>query len=497
MSKKNAGTSHVLSSDLPDQSGSRSRVPINRECSTLVGISMKSDVSKGLSLLLAFVAAIALLVSAACGGGSQEQIDQETTPVAGRESSPVEQTGQVGEKETPVTGVIKEKKEPLNRIVYVGNDNQIYTLNPDGSDVRRLTQEGLYSWPTWSPDGENLVFSGIARSNSGNLEIGLYMAAPPDGEVRTLYVNDPEVPALIAPDMLHYAAWAPSSQKIAFIAQTADSGLTLHIDNPHDDWNPVIAAGGAPLYFSWSPNSSHLIVHRGEDLFLVDVEDNPEPRDLRIGSASFRPPAWSPNGDKIVFGIQDAFGVETLFMADSQGQNRQAIGELKGSAAFLWSPKGESIALARTSALEEFIYRELQLLSKDGSLERTLTNETLNSFFWSPDSTKIIYGTSPDDDGVMKWVLIDIKTGIETTLVEFIPSNELFIMLFFFDQFVYSHSLWSPDSKSFVFAGEVTGVPSLAAYRSQEEPRIYVLDVEGGTGVKSIADGTMAFWSFR
>ena len=40
-----------------------------------------------------------------------------------------------------------------NRIAYVSNDFQIFTINPDGSDERQITsQGGMYSWPGWSPD---------------------------------------------------------------------------------------------------------------------------------------------------------------------------------------------------------------------------------------------------------------------------------------------------------------------------------------------------------
>ncbi len=67
----------------------------------------------------------------------------------------------------------------MDRIAYVGTDGNIFTINPDGSDSRRLTgnitagaqgiiqasllQEGFifYTWPTWSPDGKKLAVSQI------------------------------------------------------------------------------------------------------------------------------------------------------------------------------------------------------------------------------------------------------------------------------------------------------------------------------------------------
>ncbi|MEE8158229.1 MAG: hypothetical protein V3T78_02540, partial [Dehalococcoidia bacterium] len=67
----------------------------------------------------------------------------------------------------------------MDRIAYVGTDDNIFTINPDGSDSRRLTgnitagaqgiiqasllQQGFifYTWPTWSPDGKKLAVSQI------------------------------------------------------------------------------------------------------------------------------------------------------------------------------------------------------------------------------------------------------------------------------------------------------------------------------------------------
>jgi len=38
------------------------------------------------------------------------------------------------------------------------NDTDVYAMRPDGSDVRRLTENRAYT-PAWSPDGEHIVVS--------------------------------------------------------------------------------------------------------------------------------------------------------------------------------------------------------------------------------------------------------------------------------------------------------------------------------------------------
>ena len=48
------------------------------------------------------------------------------------------------------------------RIAFV-QDNNIYTINPDGTDMRQLTtfdgSTGVANWPSWSADGRSIVFN--------------------------------------------------------------------------------------------------------------------------------------------------------------------------------------------------------------------------------------------------------------------------------------------------------------------------------------------------
>ena len=58
----------------------------------------------------------------------------------------------------------------------------IYTIRPDGSDLRRLTTGDKASWPSWTPDGR-LLFTGLAGGSGG--AAGWWTMAA-DGSDRTL-----------------------------------------------------------------------------------------------------------------------------------------------------------------------------------------------------------------------------------------------------------------------------------------------------------------------
>jgi Ca2+-binding RTX toxin-like protein len=118
------------------------------------------------------------------------------------------------------------------------NDSEIYTMNPDGSGVTRLTNNrGTDSTPDWSPDGSKIVFQ-------RNIEIYTMNA---DGTNATRLTNNTAVEE--AP------AWSPDGTKIAFMTardgnteiytMNADgTGQTNLTDNPATDyvpdWQPVL-----------------------------------------------------------------------------------------------------------------------------------------------------------------------------------------------------------------------------------------------------------------
>ena len=49
----------------------------------------------------------------------------------------------------------------VNLIAYANHDGQVFVVRPDGSDASRISpDEGVFTWPVWSPDGKWVSFSG-------------------------------------------------------------------------------------------------------------------------------------------------------------------------------------------------------------------------------------------------------------------------------------------------------------------------------------------------
>ena len=411
--------------------------------------------------LLLLVLALLLV---ACRGPAQEP---SPTPSPTEEPSP-----------TPTA-------EPTasNRIAYVDHDFQIFTIDPDGSDERQMTsQDAMYSWPGWSPDGSGLVFSSFSENLMGP-DKALYTVDAGGADEAQLFENPPGVPPAIGPRAPHYSLWSPNGKHIAFLSME-DGELTLYLVEASGTGEAVRIAGGAPLYVSWSPDSHSLLIHLQGDLFRADIDAPERLLDLRATSSGYRAASWSPRSNIAAF-----LDSRALYVARADGSRRRELSSALGNAAFLWSPLGDQLALGHSFNADDPFLEELRLIDAVSEEETVLVQRPIVAFFWSPDATKIAYVSLNDSEENLQWRVIDVASGTDRELVDFIPSSDQLTWYAFFDQYAQSHRVWSPDSRSLLFAGVLAGEDR------GTQSRIYVLSLEERQPVRAIASGTLATWS--
>ena len=388
----------------------------------------------------------------------------------------------------------------INLIAYVDLEGRISVASPDGAEVAQLSPEtGLFTWPSWSPDASRIAFSGVTTQGNRRGPLTLFALRVGDSELRTIFANEPNMGPILS-GMPHYTLWSPNSRWLSFMASTP-RGLALFIDDLEDDLEPQFVLTNAPLYASWSPDSEKVIVHGGADHFMVSPDEAGKVSDLDIQSATYRTPAWRPSGG-VVYVSGDPDGGEKLYLDEPETGLRKVIDDARGATAFLWSPDGSSLAVAHSGQPSRItggaVYQGLRLYSPDGVRREAEVNENLVAFFWSPDSTKLAYVTLPQRARALRWNILDVVDGERWPLVDFLPTVDQLNILQFFDQFAYSHSTWSPDSGSIVFAGIIVGsVGVSASLNLQETQRILALSIEPDSIAQSIADGLMATWSPR
>ena len=196
----------------------------------------------------------------------------------------------------------------VNRIAYVGPGGVIRAVKPDLSDSWQISpSEGFYTWPTWSPNGLKIAFSGATRPDSNTLRLVLHEFDTINQSSRELYVGEPGIAVPLANGVVHYPQWSPDSKQIAFVAGTT-SGLSLFINDHREGSQTTRVLNNGPLWISWSPTSEHLIVHRGDDHFLIDAIDDPIAYGLRVLTDGYRVPSWHPTRSAVTLAVADTDG---------------------------------------------------------------------------------------------------------------------------------------------------------------------------------------------
>lgn len=386
-------------------------------------------------------------------------------------------------------------------IAVLAGDGSLSLVDTAGrSRPLAAADDGVFGFPTWSPDGTLLaaVRNGDARASLLVFDTRS-VSADRLPQPTTIFEN----PA-ISP---FYLYWTPDGRDVSFLATEGDE-LSLRLA-PADASAPLDGSGpgakvhsGNPFYYDWI-GEDRLLAHIGvgPEAFLGEMGLDGTATGDGLGPAGdFRPAVVNGDATSIAYVRIDEGGASRIVVGPRDGSTDHTL-DVFGSAAIEFDPTGATLAsiAPHEPGLSDatFPVGPLRLIDAASGEVRTLIEGLIVSFWWSPDGKTIAAlrvqptigsagaSASPATPRTeVRLLFVDVESGAVRSQPVVLPGQRFIeTFLAFFDQYALSHRLWAPDSSSFL-------LPEFAADGSTH---IAARFPDGEDPVQ--LDGVMAFWS--
>ena len=266
-----------------------------------------------------------------------------------------------------------------------GKENY-YTMNPDGSDVKKvnlgnLPPNSMVDRPVWSPSQKEYVFT----SNSGTNSV-IYSVRADGSRLKNLTNSQNIIAADLVP--------SPDGKYLAFGSAEIEADIFVMKSDGSDPLN-LTKYAGRNANIAWSPDSSTIYFNSNRagspNIFSIKV-DGSGLTNISKGRGMDATFSLSSDGKQLAFDT-DRSGNIDIFTIDINGENPVNItNDPARDVEPLWSPDGKWIAFKSNRGGGWDIY----LTTPDGKTIQQLTNtpdvDELG-IGWAPDSQHLIYST--------------------------------------------------------------------------------------------------------
>lgn len=337
------------------------------------------------------------------------------------------------------SSLVHAQTGPNGKIAFVSDRDgarDIYTMNADGTGVKKLTNLGECAGPVWSPDGNRIAFTHqredgyrkIYRINADGTGLSLLFTEASSAA----HQRDPR--------------WSPDGTMIAFVHEGPGAW--------NYEWEIYVmdATTGYNL-----GNYSY-----DQPFFIVTKDINP---------------VWSPDGTKLAYLREDAPYNGTsrhLFVIDLTTGERQQLTTNGSTIVFLeWSPTSNLLAFTSDGAGR---YPRVQTINANGTdLKAPLAD--LNTYdarpSWSPDGTRLAF----------QRVLYDadfnfLGSDVAKTSANVLAASPIFAIPSEATPDIGEAPSWSPNGSRMTFSAMLSN-PDLSV-----QNEIYAIDDGGGNSAR-------------
>ena len=197
---------------------------------------------------------------------------------------------------------------------YRDGDWNIYVMRSDGDSQYSLLRfpDGYYSLsPSWSPDGQHIAFSADE----------IYVMEADGSNYRRLTTDGGKSPS-----------WSPDGRHIAFHSWGGNDHEIYVMEADGSNQHRLTYKGGPDRSPSWSPDGRHIAFTSDrdgrEEIYVMEADGSNQHR-LTYNSARDWFPSWSPDGHHIAF-VSDRDGNEEIYVMEL---SRMEFGEVGGDSS--------------------------------------------------------------------------------------------------------------------------------------------------------------------
>ena len=274
---------------------------------------------------------------------------------------------------------------------------QLFTVDADGTGLARLTYTDGDVYPSWSPDGKQILFSRV-RGAVVDDEIWIVGAAG-ENEHRLTFGSG--------------ADWSPDGEQVAFTRHVSDElDEVVVINGDGSDERSLVSNAS---FAAWSPDGDHILFERGDafggSVGVVDADGSGV--QLLTSGSDDGCPSWSPDGEEIAY---SGGPKRQLYVMKADGSGAHLVGATNNSedtfvsACASWSPDGKQLLFTTFDKAQDS--ELIAVVKTDGTNQRILSPLPSEDDWvaheqpvWSPDGRQILYLDANDGLDGQLWIM--------------------------------------------------------------------------------------------